>query len=125
MTTTTKNMQSGEEQQVKSPHQAPPMPERGGEVKSSPGTQLVSFGERITYTFAHGREVGSIHFDRARGEIFYKGHNIRNMDLEEWQMQVMEGLRKTLGMQEQGKRFAESYGKTLDKIILEKNRVAK
>ena len=86
---------------------------------------MVSFGERITYAFAHGREVGSIHFDRARGEIFYKGHNIRNMDLEEWQMQVMEGLRKTLGMQEQGKRFAESYGKTLDKIILEKNRVAK
>lgn len=86
-----------------------------------PESQLVSFGERITYTFAYGKEVGSIHFDRNRGEIFYKGHNIRNMDMEDWQMQVLESLRTILEKSEEGKRFATPYGKTLDKIIWEKN----
>jgi hypothetical protein len=83
-------------------------------------SQLISFGDRFTFTFAQGREVGSIHFDRGRGEIFYKGHNIRNLDLEEWQMQVLEGLRNTLVHDEQGKMFAADYARTLDKITLEK-----
>lgn len=83
-------------------------------------TQLVSFGDRVTYTFAFGKEVGSVHFDRSRGEIFYKGHNIRNMDLEEWQMQVLEDLRRVLTVSEEGHKFATPYGKTLDKIIWEK-----
>jgi hypothetical protein len=83
-------------------------------------SQLISFGDRFTFTFAQGREVGSVHFDRGRGEIFYKGHNIRNMDLEDWQMQVLEGLRKTLMHDEQGKEFAADYARTLDKIILER-----
>ena len=63
-------------------------------------TQLVSFGERVTYTFAAGKEVGSIHFDRGRGEIFFKGHNVRNLDLEEWQHQEMEKLRQILAQDE-------------------------
>lgn len=83
-------------------------------------SQLISFGDRFTFTFAQGREVGSIHFDRGRGEIFYKGHNVRNMDLEEWQMQILEGLRRTLTQDEQGKAFADDYGRTLDKIAMEK-----
>ena len=83
-------------------------------------SQLISFGDRFTFTFAQGREVGSIHFDRCRGEIFYKGHNIRNMEPEEWQMQILEGLRKTLMHDEQGKAFAEDYARTLDKIVMEK-----
>jgi hypothetical protein len=84
------------------------------------GSQLVSFGERITYTFAHGKEVGSIHFDRGRGEIFFKGHNIRNMEVEEWQWQMMEQLRKILTADDRGRPFAAPYGKILDKIVLEK-----
>ena len=85
-------------------------------------TQLVSFGERVTYTFAAGKEVGSIHFDRGRGEIFFKGHNVRNLDLEEWQHQEMEKLRQILAQDEKCQDFAPSYGKTLDKIIMEKRR---
>ena len=89
---------------------------------SPTGSQLISFEERLTYTFAHGREVGAVHFDRGRGEIFYKGHNIRNMDLEEWQWQVMEKLRQILAQDQKNKVFAAPYGKTLDKILLEKKR---
>lgn len=116
-TTTTKNMETAKDQ-IAQPQKIPSAPVE--KQMGLPENQLVSFGERITYTFAYGRDVGSVHFDRGRGEIFYKGHNVRNMDLEEWQMQVLEGLRKILATQEQGHRFAESYGKTLDKIVLEK-----
>lgn len=84
--------------------------------------QLVSFGERITYVFANGKDVASIHFDRERREIFFKGHNVRNMDLEEWQMQRLEEMRRLLMSQEKGREFAGFYGKTLDKIVLEKSR---
>jgi hypothetical protein len=98
----------------------PSTEEESGAMALPKESQLISFGDRMTYTFSHGKEVGSIHFDRGRGEIFYKGHNIRNMDLEEWQMQVMEQLRRILDADEQGKQFADSYGHTLDKIILEK-----
>lgn len=82
-------------------------------------SQLISFGDRITYVFTLGKEVGSIHFDKGRGEIFYKGHNIRNMDLEDWHCQVLEKMRHVLDSDEKGKRFGESYASTLDKIILE------
>lgn len=74
----------------------------------------------MTYTFAYDSEVGSIHFDRSRGEIFYKGHNIRNMDIENWQIQVLEQLRQVLSRQLEGKRFVMAYGKALDKALQEK-----
>lgn len=99
---------------VKSPQQA--------ETASMNGVQIISFGERITYVFSQGKEVGSVHFDRGRMEIFYKGHNIRNMELEDWQMEVLTGLRHILANDTHGKSFAPSYGKTLDKILLEKKR---
>ncbi len=86
------------------------------------GVQIISFGERITYVFSQGKEVGSVHFDRGRMEIFYKGHNIRNMDLEDWQSEVLTNLRHILANDSQGKPFAASYGKTLDKILLEKKK---
>ena len=86
--------------------------------------QIVFLGDRLTFTFAHGTEVGSIHFDKARGEIFYKGHNIRNIDPEPWQWQVMEELRKRLSSDGAGndqlKLFAETYGRVLDKVIIER-----
>jgi uncharacterized protein (DUF2267 family) len=44
------------------------------------------------------------------------------MDLEEWQMQVLEGLRERLPQDEQGKTFAADYARTLDKMLLEKKR---
>lgn len=95
------------------PAQTPLAPERLRD------NHLVSFGDKVTYTFAHGKEVGSLHFDRRRGEIFYKGHNIRNMDLEEWQIQMMENFRHILETHERVKDFASLYGRVLDKFIRE------
>jgi len=86
------------------------------------GARLASFGERVTYTFVQGKEVGSVHFDRTRGEIFLKGHNIRHMELEAPQMQVLEEMRLILQRDPQARHFAESYGAVLDKIIIEKSK---
>ena len=88
-------------------------------------SRLVTFGDRVTYTFACGKEVGSIHYDRTRHEIFYKGHNIRHMELEEWQLQMLEKFRLVLQGEEKVRTFAETYGQTLDKVVLEKSKSKK
>jgi len=85
--------------------------------------QIVSFENRMTYTFAYEKEVGSIHYDKGRKEIFFKGHNIRNMDVEKWQWQVLEGLRKMLHSDPKWQEYAAPYGQTLDKIVHEKSKV--
>lgn len=100
----------------------PPQWQQEPETMVSDQGQLISFGERVTFTFTHGREVGSIHFDRERGEIFYKGHNIRNMELEEWQMQVLEGLRGILAQNPKTRNFTAPYCRSLDKAVQEKSR---
>ena len=91
-------------------------------IFSPPPSQLVAFEDRVTYVFTHGKEIGSLHFDHGRGEIFYKGHNVRNMEVEDWQWQVMEEFRGVLSADEKCKRFVSPYGKTLHKMILEKKR---
>jgi hypothetical protein len=99
-------------------------PSGGAELPGPIGrrTQIVCFGERVTYTFLYGDEVGSIHFDRLRGEIFYKGHSLRHMELEESHWQMLEKMRQMLKLDSKARRFAEPYGKVLDKITLERKK---
>jgi hypothetical protein len=72
---------------------------------------------RFTATFIAAGEVASIHYDVNRQEIFYKGHNIRNMNLSEaqtqWLLQMTEQLKKDL----EGYALADSYEKCLLKIL--------
>lgn len=84
-------------------------------------SRLVAFGDRITYTFAIGREVASIHFDRLRGEIFYKGHNIRNMKLSDWQVKMLSQFQEVLRQHETGQRFADFYENALAKVLKERS----
>ncbi|MBI2982429.1 MAG: hypothetical protein HYY44_09125 [Deltaproteobacteria bacterium] len=96
-----------------------------GEKPASPlpvVNRLVSFGEKITYTLLHQKEVVSIHFDRGRGEIYYKGHNLKNMEVSTKHLEVLEKLRLLLESSPDGKPFAQHYGQALDKIILQKKK---
>lgn len=52
--------------------------------------RLFSTEDRATLTFFHGQAVASIHFDRNRGEIFYRGHNVKNMTLTEEQWGLLQ-----------------------------------
>lgn len=87
-------------------------------VKKPPEDSLLAvYKDRLTYTFIFGREVASIHFDRGRREIFFKGHNIRNMRLSEPQKQVLKEFKRVLGAEERAKDFLKGYEATLGGIL--------
>ncbi|OGP15604.1 MAG: hypothetical protein A2053_01785 [Deltaproteobacteria bacterium GWA2_50_8] len=79
-------------------------------------SQIITFGDRITYTFTVGKDVGSIHFDMGRGEIFYRGHNISNLDLEKWQMDLLIRFEEILKGEARYERFVAAYIQSLRKI---------
>lgn len=96
-------------------HKPPQIPATAPAIPSL--NQLMSFGEKVTYTFLHNKEAGSIHFDRSRREIYYKGHNLKNMDLRPEHLKMLEQMRRLLRSDPNGKNFADEYDRTLDKIL--------
>jgi len=74
----------------------------------------------LTYTFILDREVASIHFDRIRGEIFFKGHNIKNMELTPSQLGTLRELKVVLAQDESARPFLSDYGATLDRCLADK-----
>lgn len=70
---------------------------------------------RFTYTCLFNEEVVAIHFDSKRNEIFYKGHNIRNMALSEEQKLLLQHCGKLL-LENGQTLFAEKFKICLRKI---------
>src|SRR5262249_47901257 len=73
--------------------------------------------DRATLTFYVDQEVASIHYDAQRDEIFYRGHNVKNMTMspEQWQ-----SLRKFGEYLEQDPRAASllvSYKRCLEHVM--------
>lgn len=83
-------------------------------------SRLAVFRDRVTYTFIIDGEVASIHFDRRRGEIFYKGHNIANMELAEAQRRLLKGFIGVLMADPQGEPFMVEYTATLNRLLADK-----
>jgi len=86
-------------------------------------TRLAVFKDRLTYTFILDSEVASIHFDRNRGEIFYKGHNIINLELSENQKKVLKSFLMVLEGDAKGKEFLNAYSATLERSLADKQKV--
>ena len=91
-------------------------------VTGSNGLQVDSllavFEDRLTYTFIDHETVASIHFDRKRQEIFYRGHNIKNMVLSEEQRNVLrEIMPKVLKSDERSSVYLADYQATLAKFV--------
>lgn len=80
-------------------------------------SMLVFFKAKLTYTCIVGHEVASIHFDRDRREIFYRGHNIQNMTLDEGKQKLLKGLIMLLAADEKGRDFVADYAATLQKLL--------
>ncbi|PIR20105.1 MAG: hypothetical protein COV45_09035 [Deltaproteobacteria bacterium CG11_big_fil_rev_8_21_14_0_20_47_16] len=78
---------------------------------------LAVYNGRLTYTFIAGHEVASIHFDQNRGEIFYKGHNVRNMTLGEEVRGYLWELAEVLTTDPKGNDYAGDYSATLRKLL--------
>ncbi len=90
--------------------------------KRSPDSMLAVYRDRLTYTFILDKEVASIHFDRSRREIFFKGHNIANMELSPQQIGALKELQGILAEDEQGKLLFNDYVATLGHLLTDKSK---
>jgi hypothetical protein len=90
------------------------------EGKRAVDSMIAVYKDRITYTFILDNEVASIHFDKSRGEIFFKGHNIKNIKLTENQLQALKDLRGVLQLEKDGRPFLSDYEATLGRYLADK-----
>ena len=72
--------------------------------------------QRFTYTFLHEGEMASLHYDARRSEIFYKGHNIRNLNLTKLQINMFGKMTELL-CNAGADVLAKSYQDCLCKIL--------
>lgn len=72
--------------------------------------------DRATLTFFLKQEVASIHFDKSRNEIFFKGHNVKNMTLAPEQWQSLQKFSEYLIKENADPEFIQSYQKCLSHI---------
>ena len=94
---------------------------RAGRLKKgAPDSVIAIYKDRLTYTFIMEDEVASIHFDRSRGEIFFRGHNIARMNLKSDERKALIALIGVLEEDEQGHEFKEAYSATLDRVLADK-----
>lgn len=85
--------------------------------KMAEDSMLAVYQDRVTYTFILGKEVASVHYDRKRGEIYFRGHNIRNMDLNQEQRQALMDMGVAMQADEKARDFSASYDATLARIL--------
>lgn len=97
---------------------------RGGRarrVKGKKGQMLDSmlavYRERVTYTFILEDEVASIHYDKQRGEIFFRGHNIRNLELTKPQLNALYQMKEVMAGDSRSRPLVSNYSATLDRLL--------
>jgi hypothetical protein len=93
------------------------VPDAAGRAADS---MLAVYKERFTYTFICAEEVASIHFDRRKGEVFLKGHNVKFMTLSEAQTQALWDLAEVLARDREGQRLVAAYRETLASLLADK-----
>jgi len=70
--------------------------------------------DKATYTFVDKKEVVSLHFDKRRQAIFYRGHNIANLNLTDDQKNHLERFSQELEKDPHTRTFAAAYSKALN-----------
>lgn len=80
-------------------------------------SMLAVYKDRLTYTFILEREVASIHYDHGRKEIFFKGHNVKNMKLTGAQIEALKGVKAILMQDGRAKGLLPDYEATLGRIL--------
>lgn len=75
--------------------------------------------DKVTYTFVANEEVVSLHFDRSRQTIFYKGHNISNIDLKPEQVEYLEQFREALEEDPETSNMVHAYNEVLHTYLKE------
>ena len=85
-------------------------------------SMLAVYRDRLTYTFILDKEVASIHFDKNRREIYFKGHNVQNMELAPQQIKALRNLQGIISEDEQGKLLFNDYVATLGHCLADKDK---
>ncbi len=83
---------------------------------------LAVYRDRLTYTFIIGHEVASIHFNRLKKEIYFKGHNIQHCELDASKRKALEGLKEVLKTEERAKPFLADYEATLARVFADNSK---
>lgn len=83
-------------------------------------SMLAVYKDRVTYTFIANNEVASIHFDRSRGEIFFKGHNVCNIDLNDGQIEALKRMESVMKADNRCKSMVSDYSATLARLLADK-----
>ncbi len=82
-----------------------------------PDSMLAVYKNRFTYTFVLDSDVASIHFDKEKGEIFYKGRNIRHINLEKSQKAALYNVQYILSEDDEAECLLSSYLATLTAVL--------
>ena len=82
-------------------------------------SMLAVYKDRFTYTFIMDHEVASIHFDKTRGEIFFRGHNLLHCELDVTKIKALEAAKAVLAGEERAKSFLVPYEATLTRALAE------
>jgi len=72
---------------------------------------------RATVTFYLDQEVASIHYDMQRDEIFYKGHNVKNMTLTEQQWTALQNFSSYLSQVPKSEKIRKAYLECLKTLL--------
>lgn len=86
-------------------------------AEKAPDSVMAVYKDRVTYSFILDGEVASIHFDRGRREIFFKGHNILHLDLSESQKNALMQMREVLAADPKAKKLFNDYEATLGRCL--------
>lgn len=99
------------------PFMEPPVLGRLFQKKGVYDGRLFHSSTKVTYTFVNEKEVISLHFDKSRGAIFYKGHNIENSALAQGQVGHLQQFLDALKKEKATQPFVRPYKKTLKKYL--------
>ena len=73
--------------------------------------------DRATLTFYVHQEVASIHYDLQRDEIFYRGHNVKNMTMTQEQWGFLQKFSEYLAQDPKAERLQEAYRSCLEHLM--------
>lgn len=78
--------------------------------------RLFHSGDKATYTFVHGDEVISMHFDLHRHDLFVKGHRISSFEDHPNLGEFLARFKKALTEQCSDKAFLNAFDTTISRL---------
>lgn len=118
----TQGGQSADIQSVNRPYVEVPTLGRCFQKRGVYDDKLFFSRHRMTYTFiSEDRELISLHYDALRHTLFYKGHDIRNLELNDVQLKHIEQFRTAILKDDQARDLVIQFDETLHHYLRERH----